>query len=173
MQIMNHCNLYNVQSITHLLNWSRVQVVSHGILDSITTSITATRNHFTDIFSIAIQILWKIHFAHINSNKMIAINFYTWYDNWAVMVCAKVCCNLKTINWITARWIIHQIWIVRKKIVSEMGACFRLFHAPTCTTSSGCFMLHRTVHALWNLYGNPYKNRAEKKEETVTWWGNS
>ena len=24
-----------------------------------------------------------------------------------------------------------------------------------------------TVHALWNLYGNPYKNRAGKEEETV------
>ena len=45
----------------------------------------------------------------------------------------------------------------------------RLFHAPTRTTSSGCLMLHRTVHALWNLYGNPYGNRAEKEEETVTW----
>ena len=43
----------------------------------------------------------------------------------------------------------------------------RLFHAPTRTTSSGCFMLHRTVHALWNLYGNPYRNRAETKEETI------
>ena len=49
----------------------------------------------------------------------------------------------------------------------------RLFHAPTRTTSSGCFMLHRTIHALWNLYGNPYRNRAVKEEETVTWWGNS
>ena len=29
------------------------------------------------------------------------------------------------------------------------------------------------VHALWNLYGNPYQNRAEKEEETVTWLGNS
>ena len=44
----------------------------------------------------------------------------------------------------------------------------RLFHAPTRTTYSGCFMLHRTVHALWNLYGNPYRNRAETEEETVT-----
>ena len=44
----------------------------------------------------------------------------------------------------------------------------RLFHAPTRTTSRGCLMLHRTVHALWNLYGNPYRNRAEKEEETVT-----
>ena len=43
----------------------------------------------------------------------------------------------------------------------------RLFHAPTRTTSSGCFMLHRTVHALWNLYGNPYTNRAETEEETI------
>ena len=43
----------------------------------------------------------------------------------------------------------------------------RLFHAPTRTTSSGCFMLHRTVHALWNLYGNPYRNRAETEEETI------
>ena len=41
-------------------------------------------------------------------------------------------------------------------------------HAPTHTTSSGCLVLHRTVHALWNLYGNPYRNRAEKEEETVT-----
>ena len=44
----------------------------------------------------------------------------------------------------------------------------RLFHAPTRATPSGCLVLHRTVHALWNLYGNPYRNRAEKKEETVT-----
>ena len=45
----------------------------------------------------------------------------------------------------------------------------RLFHTPTSTTSSGCLVLHRTVHALWNLYGNPYRNRAEKEEETVMW----
>ena len=38
----------------------------------------------------------------------------------------------------------------------------RLFHTPTRTTSSRCLMLHRNVHALWNLYGNPHKNRAEK-----------
>ena len=50
---------------------------------------------------------------------------------------------------------------------------YRLFHSLTRTTSSGCLVLHRTIHALWNLYGNPYRNRAEKEEETVTWWGNS
>ena len=46
----------------------------------------------------------------------------------------------------------------------------RLFHAPTRTISSGCFVLHRTIHGLWNLYGNPFKNRAEKEKETVTWF---
>ena len=62
-------------------------------------------------------------------------------------------------------------WDVKQ---SKLELCrTRLFHAPTCTTSSGCFMLHRTVHAIWNLYGNPYRNRAEKEEETVTLWGNS
>ena len=48
----------------------------------------------------------------------------------------------------------------------------RLFHVPTRTTSSGWLMVHR-IHALWNLYGNSYKNHAEKEEETVTRWGNS
>ena len=54
-------------------------------------------------------------------------------------------------------------------LVSDFSKAFdtRLFHAPTRTTSSGCFMLHRTVHALWNLYGNPYRNRVETEEETI------
>ena len=46
--------------------------------------------------------------------------------------------------------------------VVEFYIGHRLFHAPTCTTSRGCLVLHRTVHALWNLYGNPHKNHAEK-----------
>ena len=48
----------------------------------------------------------------------------------------------------------------------------RLFDAPTHTLSSGCFMFHMTVHTLWNLCGNPYKNRPGK-EEAVKWRGNS
>ena len=55
-----------------------------------------------------------------------------------------------------------------------LNYCFsRLFHASTSTTSSGCLVLHRTVHSLWNLYGNPYRSHAEEEEETVTWSGNS
>ena len=48
--------------------------------------------------------------------------------------------------------------LVRKCFISwhmHSLRAVRLFHAPTRTTSSGCFMLHRTVHALWNLYGFP------------------
>ena len=51
--------------------------------------------------------------------------------------------------------------------LSQTESSTRLFHAPTGTTFSGCFMLHRTVHALWNLYGNPYRNRAETEEQTI------
>ena len=32
-----------------------------------------------------------------------------------------------------------------------MSPASRLSHAPTCTTSSRCLVLHRTVHTLWNL----------------------
>ena len=64
----------------------------------------------------------------------------------------------------------NHLDILMQKNISQVA---RLFHAPTRTTSSGWFMLHRTVHALWNLYGNPYKNRAVKEEETVMWWGKS
>ena len=40
--------------------------------------------------------------------------------------------------------------------------CF-MFHTPTHTTSSKCLMLHRTIYGLWNLYGNSYRNHAEKE----------
>ena len=46
-------------------------------------------------------------------------------------------------------------------------ACSRLFHAPTRTTSNGCLVLHRTVHALWNLYGNPYRKKKQSSDEGI------
>ena len=39
----------------------------------------------------------------------------------------------------------------------------RLLH--TRTTFSRCLMLHRTIHALWNLYGNPYKILHKRKKK--------
>ena len=62
---------------------------------------------------------------------------------------------------------IHQIMARSLQRSLFMSKMFRLFHAPTRMTSSGCFLLHRTVHALWNLYGNPYRNRAKTEEETI------
>ena len=70
-------------------------------------------------------------------------------------------------------WGMVVVVVVVVGVVGVWRGSARLFHAATRTTSSGCLMLHRTVHALWNLYGNPYKNRAEKEGETVTWWGKS
>ena len=48
-----------------------------------------------------------------------------------------------------------------------------MLHISTRMTSSGCLVLHKTVHTLWNLYGNPFKNRVGNEEETVTGCGNS
>ena len=51
-------------------------------------------------------------------------------------------------------WWNITIWAVKCMCRSN-----KLLHALTRTTSSGCLVLHRTVHALWNLYGNPYEVR--------------
>ena len=59
-----------------------------------------------------------------------------------------------------------KCWVSFVEVCSLHLYPARLFHAPTRMTSSRCFMPHRTIHALWNLYGNPYKNRAEKEQET-------
>ena len=51
-------------------------------------------------------------------------------------------------------------------LLSYDQSCWpRLFHAPTRTTSSGCLVQHRAAHALWNLYENPSRNRAERKKK--------
>ena len=53
--------------------------------------------------------------SHPSTNKMIAPKFGTWHDSWAVVACAKFCCNMITSNWIRAKWIFHRIWIVMEK----------------------------------------------------------
>ena len=56
----------------------------------------------------------------------------------------------------------------KKILCNFIKDCFTLLLARhLADVSCGCFM--RMFHALWNLYGNPYRNRAEKEEETVTW----
>ena len=50
-----------------------------------------------------------------SSKEVIATKFCTWHDSYAVVACAKCCCDMITTNWITAKWILHWIWIVIKK----------------------------------------------------------
>ena len=67
-----------------------------------------------------------------------------------------------------------NLWLVPQHLRSTVSLKIMqdgiMFHAPTRTTSSRCFMLHRTVHALCDLYGNPYRNCAEKKKKHSVCW---
>ena len=53
--------------------------------------------------------------SHPNTNKVIVTIFGTWHDSWAVVACAKFCCDVIISNWIRAKWIFHHIWIVMEK----------------------------------------------------------
>ena len=53
--------------------------------------------------------------SHPSTNKVIATEFGTWYDSWAVVACAKFWCDMINCNWIRAKWIFHRIWIVIEK----------------------------------------------------------
>ena len=53
--------------------------------------------------------------SHPNTNKVIATIFGTWHDSWAVVACAKFCCDMVISNWIRAKWNVHRIWIVMEK----------------------------------------------------------
>ena len=53
--------------------------------------------------------------SHPNTDKVIATIFGTWHDSWAVVACAKFCCEMVISNWIRAKWNFHRIWIVMEK----------------------------------------------------------
>ena len=53
--------------------------------------------------------------SHPSTNKVIATKFGTWHDSWAVVACAKFCCDMINCNWIRAKWFFHRIWIVMEK----------------------------------------------------------
>ena len=57
--------------------------------------------------------------SHPNTNKVIATKFGTWHDSWAVVACAKFCCDMITSYWIRAKWNFHQIWIVMEKLLAK------------------------------------------------------
>ena len=53
--------------------------------------------------------------SHPNTNKVVATIFGTWHDSWAVVACAKCCCDMIISSWIRAKWNFHHIWIVMEK----------------------------------------------------------
>ena len=53
--------------------------------------------------------------SHPNTNEVIATRFGTWHDSWAVVACAKFCCDLIISNWIRSKWNFRWIWIVMEK----------------------------------------------------------
>ena len=55
--------------------------------------------------------------SHPSTNIVIATKFCTWHDSWAVVTCAKFCCDMINCNWIRAKWIFHRIWIVMEKVL--------------------------------------------------------
>ena len=54
---------------------------------------------------------------HPNNNIVIATIFGTWHDSWAVVACAKFCCDVIISNWIRVKWNFHHIWIVMEKLL--------------------------------------------------------
>ena len=64
--------------------------------------------------------------SHPNTNKVIATIFGTWHDSWAVVACAKFCCDMVISNWKRAKWNFHRIWIVMEKsLVKWVPDCHR------------------------------------------------
>ena len=59
--------------------------------------------------------------SQLNSDKVITTKFCTWHNSYVLVTCAKICCDLMASNVITSRQILHEIWIVSKKFISEMG----------------------------------------------------
>ena len=53
--------------------------------------------------------------SHLDSNSMIATKFCTWHDSYAVVACAKICCDLMASNGVMARRSFHRISIAGKK----------------------------------------------------------
>ena len=75
--------------------------------------------------------------SHPNTNKVIATIFGTWHDSWAVVACAKCCCDMIISSWIRAKWNFHHIWIVMEKsLVKWVPASVWLR-----TSSSSCICL--------------------------------
>ena len=60
------------------------------------------------------NVIEKSFYSLPKSNKEIATNFCTWQDNCVDMACEENCCDMLTIDWMTARRRFHRFWIASK-----------------------------------------------------------
>ena len=80
------------------------------------------------MFSSQFKFYGNFSLFSVKFNDMIATKFCTCHDSYAVMACAKLCCNLLKINWVTANWILLNVtrdsvsWLsFQLKFVSEIA----------------------------------------------------
>ena len=90
-----------------ILHFTRIQIIEkYSRLGSVSLTVFRRNSNSMEIS----------FFSYIDSNLMVATKCCTWYDSCAVMVCAKVCCDLMATKGITARQSIHRISMDRSKI---------------------------------------------------------
>ena len=76
--------------------------------------------HVSLIFSIVIQIQWKINCSVTPLLGIISV------QNFAHAMIAQLSCHVQNFiaTWMRVGWIFNQIWISVDKIIHEMGPCF-------------------------------------------------
>ena len=73
--------------------------------------------HFTNDFSITIQIRWKFHLALIQLLVIISRQNLAHATTAQLVPCAKYCSDHYIIIWMRAKWNFHHIWIVMEKLL--------------------------------------------------------
>ena len=75
---------------------------------------------FTNVFFHRNSNSTEISFhSRLDSNTVITTKFCTWHDSYAVVTCAKMCCDLMARNGVMARRNFHRIWIADPASGSE------------------------------------------------------
>ena len=66
---------------------------------------------------IAINICTISFCCHLSCSEVIAIDICTWQDNYAVVACAKICCNMVPYNALIPKPIVNRIWIMIENLL--------------------------------------------------------
>ena len=104
--------------------------------------------------------------SHPNTNKVIATIFGTWHDSWAVVACAKFCCNIITSNWIRVKWNCRHISIVMGKLLVKWSDLNHIEN-HNVTVGSGAGMMMKSHWCLFPIIGTSLKSVCLKQ---LWWW---